>query len=413
MGSTGTPRMLRVLHPIPTSVQHHLRPLSISVSVSVSAPFRPRSFAFSSSLLRSYRYRFYSSCSTTDTSNMAKSKVAIVGSGNWGSAISKIIGENVKRHSDTFEEEVQMWVFEEKVDGRNLTEVINEKHENTKYLPGIKLPENVVAQPDIAKAVEGATTLVFVTPHQFIEKICADLKGKIPKEKVRAITLVKGVDVNEDRIRIFADVIEDKLGVSTCALSGANIANEVAAGNFCETTIGYRSEEDGKIFQKLFDTDNFRVALVNDVEGVSLCGALKNIVAIAAGFVDGLEMGNNTKSAIIRLGLLDMKNFAQEFFPNVKDGTFLAESCGVADVITSCFGGRNRKVAEAFVREKKPFTELEEKLLGGQKLQGTLTAEEVHRFLKARGREDAYPLFIVVHAIANEGYPAEKLTENL
>ena len=144
------------------------------------------------------------------------------------------------------------------------------------------------------------------------------------------------MDVNEDKIKIFADVIQDKLGIACCALSGANIANEVAREAFCETTIGYRTEDDGNLFKKLFDTPNFRVQLVNDVQGVSLCGALKNIVAVAAGFVDGLEYGNNTKSAIIRLGLLDMKNFAQEFFPAVLDRTFLEESAGVADVITSC-----------------------------------------------------------------------------
>lgn len=146
----------------------------------------------------------------------------------------------------------------------------------------------------------------------------------------------QGVEVNKHEIRIFADVIQEKLGVTCCALSGANVANEVAEEKFCETTIGYREEQDGKLFQKLFDTPKFRVQLIDDVQGVSLCGALKNIVAVAAGFVDGLGLGNNSKAAIIRLGLLDMKNFAKEFFPDVKDETFLQESAGVADVITSC-----------------------------------------------------------------------------
>lgn len=113
-------------------------------------------------------------------------------------------------------------------------------------------------------------------------------------------------------------------------------SSPVAKEAFCETTIGYRTEEDGQLFHKLFDTPNFRVQLVHDVEGVSLCGALKNVVAIAAGLVDGLELGNNSKAAIIRIGLQDMKRFAKEFFPSVEENTFLAESCGVADVITSC-----------------------------------------------------------------------------
>lgn len=158
------------------------------------------------------------------------------------------------------------------------------------------------------------------------------------------------MEVNKQEIKIFADVIQDRLGIACCALSGANIANEVAEEKFCETTIGYRNEEDGKLFQKLFDTANFRVQLIEDVQGVSLCGALKNVVAVAAGFVDGLGLGNNTKSAIIRLGLMDMKNFAKEFFPEVKDQTFLEESAGVADVITSCESGlRSKRRTSRFI----------------------------------------------------------------
>lgn len=110
----------------------------------------------------------------------------------------------------------------------------------------------------------------------------------------------------------------------------------VAEGKFCETTIGYRTKEDGELFKRLFQTPMFQVQLIDDVDGVSLCGALKNIVAIAAGLCDGLGHGTNTKSAIIRIGLLDMRNFAKEYFPNIQSQTFLEESAGVADVITSC-----------------------------------------------------------------------------
>ena len=110
----------------------------------------------------------------------------------------------------------------------------------------------------------------------------------------------------------------------------------------------------GDIFELIangVETPSFKVSLVDDVSllslalcvlahqqvaGVSLCGALKNIVAVAAGFIDGLEYGNNSKAAIMRLGLLEMKLFCQEFFEGVKDETFLIQSAGVADVITSC-----------------------------------------------------------------------------
>merc|ERR1719478_804336 len=95
----------------------------------------------------------------------AKEKVTIVGSGNWGSAIAKIIGRNVLDREE-FDDEVRMWVYQEQVDGKNLTDIINTEHENVKYLPGIKFTDNVIADPDLPHAVEGATLLIFVLPHQ-------------------------------------------------------------------------------------------------------------------------------------------------------------------------------------------------------------------------------------------------------
>ena len=123
--------------------------------------------------------------------------------------------------------------------------------------------------------------------------------------------------------------------------------------------------------------------LIEDVAGVSLCGALKNVVAVAAGLSDGLGYGNNTKAAIMRIGLLETMNFCLEFFPDVRPETFLQESAGVADLITTCescahglgcgpradppgLGGRNRKCAEAYVKTRKPFDVLEREMLGGQ-----------------------------------------------
>jgi len=95
-----------------------------------------------------------------------REKVSVIGSGNWGSAISRIAAINTRRHAEQFEEEVVMWVKEEEVDGRPLSEIVNEKHENVKYLPGVNIGDNVRAEPDISKALEGATALTIVIPHQ-------------------------------------------------------------------------------------------------------------------------------------------------------------------------------------------------------------------------------------------------------
>lgn len=343
-----------------------------------------------------------------------KQKVAIIGSGNWGSAIAKIAGFNTARHSDVFEPIVHMYVYEEIVDGRKLTSIINEDHVNTKYLPHAKLPENVVATPSPEEAARDATLLVFVLPHQFILNVCKSLKHALAPD-AHAISMIKGVEVADKNISIFPDVIEKALGIPCAALSGANIANEVASGLFSETTVGYRPHQRAlaEYYVKLFDTHKFRVGMIEDVAGVSLCGALKNIVAVGAGFVDGLGWGGNAKAAIMRIGLMEMRRFALEFFKDVRPETFTETSAGVADLITTCFGGRNRKCAEAFVKTGKPFNVLEAELLNGQKLQGTETTKDVYEFLQSRGKIEEYPLFKTIYDISFNGLDPKLLTERL
>jgi glycerol-3-phosphate dehydrogenase (NAD+) len=109
---------------------------------------------------------------------------------------------------------------------------------------------------------------------------------------------------------------------------------------------------------------------------------------------------------------MEMRKFGQTFFGTVEDTTFF-ESCGVADLITTCSGGRNRKVAEAFVKTKKPIDVLEKELLNGQKLQGTLTAYEVHQFLSARGMTKDFALFETVYRIIYENAPVESIVRDI
>ena len=101
---------------------------------------------------------------------MPAKKVCIIGSGNWGSAIAKVVGSNTGQHGDIFVKDTPMWVFEEDVNGRKLTEIINTDHENVKYLPGRKLPANVIAVPDVVEAAKDADILIIVVPHQFVAR---------------------------------------------------------------------------------------------------------------------------------------------------------------------------------------------------------------------------------------------------
>ncbi|KAK2056549.1 glycerol-3-phosphate dehydrogenase [Colletotrichum caudatum] len=413
-----------------------------------------------------------------------KHKVTVVGSGNWGSTISKIVAENTAAYPDLFEQDVHMWVYEEEVvldktspyydaavgdQPQKLTAIINKHHENTKYLPGIKLPHNLIANPSLQDAVKDSTILVFNLPHQFIANVCKQLRGHI-LPFARGISCIKGVNVSDDGVSLFSEWIGDGLGIYCGALSGANIASEIAAEKWSETTVAYdpppmdnsraptpRSTSpstngggangnghgiapltpvdmqhkdargrasktkltpvpaeypplDHQIFKQLFHRPYFHVRMVSDVAGVSLGGALKNIVALAAGFVDGRGWGDNAKAAIMRVGLLEMVNFGKEFFgETVHTGTFTEESAGVADLITSCSGGRNFRCAKMAVEEGLSVQEVERRELNGQMLQGTSTAQEVNSFLKARGLEKKYPLFTAVHGILEGRYSVDDI----
>jgi len=240
-----------------------------------------------------------------------------------------------------------------------------------------------------------------VTPHQFIKRVCQQLKGKLEKN-TKAISLIKGMDVTEHGFELISGLINKELGIDCAVLMGANIANEIALEKFSEATVGCANDENAKLWQELFHTPYFHVRAVSDVVGPELCGTLKNIIALGCGFVDGLHLGNNTKAAIIRIGLLEMMTLAKDLFPTVKTETFL-ESCGVADLITTCYGGRNRKVAEAFVKAKgqKTFEDLEKELLAGQKLQGVLTSHEVQEILHKHHLERRFPLLTTINRIVS------------
>lgn len=381
-----------------------------------------------------------------------------------GSAISKMVAENTAANPELFDTTVNMWVYEEQVEvpksskhydpssplcsgPQNLTEIINHCHENIKYLPNVPLPSNLRANPSLEDTVKDASILVFNLPHQFIMRVCNHLKGCI-LPYARGISCIKGVNVTESGIGLFSETIGRELGIYCGALSGANIASEVAKELYSETTVAYDPPHldsktptprnlspatsmsnipetlhfehkdssgnfskvklqplpaeyppvDHGLLKTLFHRPYFHVRVVSDVAGVSLTGALKNIVALAAGFVDGRGWGDNAKAAVMRVGLLEMVRFGARFFGgSVNSQTFTEESCGVADLITSCNGGRNHRCAKLSVQRGQSVDEVEEQELNGQKLQGTLTAQEVNAFLNKQGLQDEFPLFTIVY----------------
>ena len=187
-------------------------------------------------------------------------QVSLIGSGNWGSAIARIAGTNCANYPDEFEKKLSMWVHEEIIDGEKLTEIINSKHENVKYLPGYKLPENVVAEPDIGEAVFGASILIFCVPHQFLRGAIAKIKERGYRKDAIAVSLIKGIEFDDNGVVLVSKIISSELGIDCSVLMGANIASEVAAENFCEATLGCMDLRNGTVLRKLFDTPKFRVA---------------------------------------------------------------------------------------------------------------------------------------------------------
>lgn len=333
--------------------------------------------------------------------------IAVIGSGNWGTTIAKILAENAAARPHLFNHTVKMWVFEEKIDGENLTSIINTKHENVKYLPGVTLPKNLVAVPNIVEAAKNADLLVFNLPHQFLRNICKQLKGNI-KPDVRAISCLKGLEVTPEGCKLLSTYITEQLGIECGSLSGANLAPEVARGKWSETTVAYKIPKDFKgpgkdidhaVLKAAFHRTYFHVNVIEDVAGVSVAGALKNIVALAVGFVEGLGWGDNAKAAIMRVGLRETIKFSETFFPESVSTTFTAESAGVADLITTCAGGRNVKVGRYMAETGASAEEAEKKLLNGQSSQGIITAKEVHELLTNVNKVDQFPLFEATYQI--------------
>lgn len=376
------------------------------------------------------------------------------------------MAENALAHPQFFEERVDMWVFQEMIelpesrkentpfagqDRHQITDVINYHHENIKYLPGTKLPSNIVANPSLEETVKGASILVFNFPHQFVDRTCSTLQGKV-LPYARGISCIKGVDSSNGQVHLFSETIGKRLGIYVGALSGANLANEIAKELYSESTIAYDPPPfdsrpasplqdpsglnspsplsegigasksqlhkdssglpkvplsplpldyppvDQNLIKTLFHRPYFHISVVRDVAGVSLGGALKNIVALAAGFVEGKGWGDNAKAAVMRIGLLEMVRFGKTFFSaSVVSRTFLEESAGVADLITSCNGGRNFRCAMLSVQRGVSVEEVQNQELNGQMLQGTSTAEEVYEILQRVHLQSEFPLFTVVY----------------
>ena len=160
-------------------------------------------------------------------STAGKEKIAMIGSGNFGSALVRILGRNALDKPETFDPKVSMYVHEEMIDGKPLTQIINETNENVKYLKGAKFTPNVKAVPDLKQAVQGAHVLVWVLPHQFIPRTAESVKDVIHPSAISVSMVKGGVDIAKDGLKLCSETIAEIVGHDVAVIMGANVANEV------------------------------------------------------------------------------------------------------------------------------------------------------------------------------------------
>jgi glycerol-3-phosphate dehydrogenase (NAD(P)+) len=265
-------------------------------------------------------------------------KVAVVGGGAWGTALADLLARNGSP--------VELWVFEPE-----LAEAIARDRENALYLPGRRLAAELHASSDLASVVSGARVVVSVSPSQLVRPVMGRA-GAFLAPGVPVVSASKGIE--QDSLLLMHEALGEVLpaGHPVAVLSGPSFAAEVAAGVPTAVSLACPDPVLGAQLQALFSGPRFRVYTLDDVIGVELAGALKNVVALAAGICDGLGFGHNTRAALITRGLAEISRLGVAL--GAKPLTFLGLS-GLGDLVLTCTGelSRNRTVGFRLGRGEK------------------------------------------------------------
>jgi glycerol-3-phosphate dehydrogenase (NAD(P)+) len=266
---------------------------------------------------------------------MKYQRVAVIGAGSWGTALALLL--STKGHDVSLWAHRSQHVSAMKVNG-----------ENTAYLPGFPLPSSLFITDDIADAISGRAYIVMVVPSHGFRSVFNSMTSLLAVDAV-LVSATKGIE--NDTLLTMTDVMAEELqraGIVNAAdrtgvLSGPSFAREVAQKLPTAVTIASRNPETAKRFQKLFFTERFRTYFSTDVTGVEIGGALKNVVAIAAGISDGLGYGTNTRAALITRGLAEIARLGVHLGANPLTFAGLA---GLGDLVLTCTGdlSRNRQV---------------------------------------------------------------------
>lgn len=318
----------------------------------------------------------------------------MIGAGGWGTAMMISLAG---RHKD-------LVLYCRKPE---TAEKLNRERENKEYLPGVHLPEVIRITSDLKEAVEGAGCVVICTP----SKAVADTAGKIAKWLEKdSVVVSASKGLADDEGHRLSEVIAQKVAGITdriVALSGPNHAEEVGAGLPCATVAASEVPEAVQIVQDLFMSPVFRVYRSDDIRGVEYGGALKNIMALACGVLDGIKLGDNSRAALMTRGLVEMTRFGVRF--GAKMNTFFGLS-GMGDLVVTCTSSHSRNhTAGVMMGEGKTAKEIVEGT--NMVVEGMRTALLVHEIAKREHID--MPITEEVCCLINGEHTARKALEVL
>ena len=254
-------------------------------------------------------------------------KIAVIGSGGWGTAVAILLANNGHKVY------LWSWIQEE-------TDRLNRDRENKEFLAGVKLPDSVVCTHDMKECVKDAALIVTAAPSPATRTTAKQLSEYV-KSSQRIVNISKGLE--ESSLMRLSEVYKSEIPQAEISvMSGPSHAEEVSRGLPTTDVVASENMETAKFIQDIFMNDNFRVYTSDDIIGVELGGALKNVIALCAGISDGLGYGDNTKAALMTRGLAEIARLGTAM--GAKEETFMGLS-GVGDLIVTCTSmhSRNRR----------------------------------------------------------------------
>lgn len=258
---------------------------------------------------------------------MQPQKVAVLGAGSWGTALSLVLADN--------QHEVRLWGKDE----QQIHE-INEHHTNKTYLPGIDLPNNIIGFHSLAEALKGVEVVVIAVPTKAIREVIKKMIA-VQKTPLTLVQVSKGIE--PDTLMRISEIIEEEMPAdmlnAVVALSGPSHAEEVSLRHPTTVAVSSKDMEAAEMIQDLFINQHFRVYTNPDLVGVEIGGALKNIIALAAGISDGIGYGDNAKAALMTRGIAEISRLGTKMGANPL--TF-AGLTGIGDLIVTCTSVHSR-----------------------------------------------------------------------